>query len=261
MGNLSLTKVSRAQLFLILSHSQCNISASPTCINSMSAEIDLKRLKQIDEQTHCLVNGYCKSISSADENIPELLILICLAFYHQFECFDADVHGSMICINEDKDTMTHTADENGIGGHSQSVYGINIIDSMTEAIYGWKFKINYQYSSNNICIGIDEYQNKWINLCFSGESATNNYSLCGDGWSIWSGTACQWHQGSYKTGDEVAMIFDLYDKTLSYKINNSKRFVVFENITTSQDIKYKMCVHVFAEDESVTLMTHSISYQ
>ena len=235
-----------------------------------SVPVELRRLKQIDQRFNCLISGYVKSIISNDNDIdayiPELVILICLAFYYQIECFDPDTCGPMIIINETRDTIRHLAEaETENMQDSQSVYGTYIIDSMQKAIHEWKLEINSQWSLGNIYIGIDEYENKWINQCFGDENETVNYSWTTSGRTHKSGE--QIHVEPYlesekgNAGDVIVMTLNLFDMTLSYKKYGGDMNVVINDITKGDGIKYKLCVHLYWDNECVTLIEHSVKYQ
>ena len=134
---------------------------------------------------------------------------------------------------------------------------------MEEKIHEWKFKINYQYSKPNIYIGIDdqEHENQCIETCFGDQYESNNYSISSDGFMRRNGVLMQHSTKSYETGDEVTMILNLYDKSLSYQINESEMDVMFERVGTGDDIKYKACVHLYVKDESVTLISYQCRYE
>ena len=118
-------------------------------------------------------------------------------------------------------------------------YGSWVISSTDDGIYQWTFKILNQ--KVRMAIGIDTTYKRMDGGWF-GDDRSKSYSL----WS--NGTVDGWDGESKKTNlkfgtnDIIIMSLDLKSQTLSYKINEGDKHVLFKNIKIWDDINYCMAV-------------------
>ena len=73
-----------------------------------------------------------------------------------------------------------------------------------------------------------------------------------------SGKVTNGHYGdNFVVGDTVAMELNFEASTLRFWHNDKDLGVAFEHIPKRDTLKYRMCVHTYFEDESVTLRAFS----
>ena len=112
-----------------------------------------------------------------------------------------------------------------------------------------------------IAIGLDE--TKYIRK----DSGTFNQKISeSKSYALWhDGDKNKWdHPGIIKAKDDglhfnandtVSMILDLSSRTISYQINENKKFDdVFTNIAVGNDIKYCMCVYIHISGWGIQLI-------
>ena len=108
--------------------------------NSSTTELDLKKLKTIDQSKQDIIFGFIKQINTNKGNIevPELIIYIILSYYYEYEIFDKEFCSKTISISGmNKNIITKT---NGSCAWQTSVFGLKWIKSTTNNIYKWKIK-------------------------------------------------------------------------------------------------------------------------
>ena len=56
----------------------------------------------------------------------------------------------------------------------------------------------------------------------------------------------------FRSNDEVTLILDTGDATISVQKNDGNEQCIFKNITKSDDVQYKLCIDLFSIDNSIT---------
>ena len=60
----------------------------------------------------------------------------------------------------------------------------------------------------------------------------------------------------YQKGDVVEMTLDLNARTLAYAVNEKKKSVVFDDISTREDIEYAVAVCLYETKDCIQLLSY-----
>ena len=112
--------------------------------------------------------------------------------------------------------------------------------------YSWKFQ-NIGTKASFLNIGIDNANAKWVNSYFHVRRDEACYAYHGN-----SGDLFAWNQNSkrvgsfYKIGGILIMKLKFTENNaiLSYKANDEKEFIAWNNITTNKELKYRLAVTI-----------------
>eukprot|EP01084_Bolivina_argentea_P311364 538951_1 len=220
----------------------------------------------VDKKNYYLVFGYLNEaqqlLSSSTAiylQIPQQIYFICLAYFETdmfAEC------GPNMTISDQGTVVKYTSSSYAWN----TCFGQLRIESMSNGIHCWKFKILGCGSVGNVCIGIDGADDKdAFNNGYGFHFKTKNaYGFKCTG-ARFSGNSKDYQNSdgnsgiSYKAGDCVSMKLDLTNNTLSYNINNEKE-ETFENIKNSKHIRYRIAVTTFVTGDAVSLLKYTNKY-
>ena len=107
---------------------------------SKQIELDLKKLKQIEQFEKDIVFGYIKKIVANKNNkIPQLITFIILAFYYEFEIFDNNLSSKELTLSDLKNNIITKKNGTKIGWES-CAFGKQFIESNTNEKLIWTVK-------------------------------------------------------------------------------------------------------------------------
>eukprot|EP01084_Bolivina_argentea_P289914 497913_1 len=228
-------------------------------------------ISHIDIVVQMIVYGYInnaqKSLQSIDFNykIPEIVVYVVLAFYHEREGFSTTAH----CMESSKDykSLTYTGDYFDTCCNKNASYGTIVVDSQSNCICKWYIRIDDSFNkiaflSDDIQIGIAERNFTKTDI---GVSAPNNFIYCGKSWSDSSGMPSldnapkedvgiiiEWIDGNqtkiaygkaYGKGDEICVVLDLKKRQISFEKNGENLGIAYKDIPCSDNIRYRLCLH------------------
>ena len=182
----------------------------------------LKLLANIDARYKYSVYGWIRKAEQELQlnYIPLMIRSICILYYHDDEFFDK--HDVNVIISKDKKTVTKKC-----MGFDDITYGKYEIPSISDNIYQWDFKI--RKIADIVIIGI--------------VSDGLRYTVWSNGWAYKNGAGAGENEKiKYGENDGVSFIYDAFDANIKVAINNGKEYIVFEKVTRSDDIKYKMII-------------------
>lgn len=192
-------------------------------------------LKQVDERTKDLVNGFLKSMNN-DENsiIPSLIASICILFYNLQEFFT--ICGDDMIID---DTLTKVTTKAAVSDDVKgSCYGNIKINNKFDCIYTWKLNriaSNGGYTAVGIC------SNKtMLNRTYGGFGHDSYF------YKIASTGIADYHQKSNRTefdvrwyaGDKITVHINTRKRSFEVSANNDEMIVIFDNIKFEPDVEY-----------------------
>eukprot|EP01084_Bolivina_argentea_P289697 497508_1 len=180
-----------------------------------------------------VINNYC---FEQNINIPSDIISLVALYMVPMEYFTKC--GQNLAINNEHELVS-------VSGYDvNTAIGAMCILSTVPCIYKWFIDIKIQNSM--MTIGIACKFNK-LNSGFHLDKKSINYA-----YNCYSGYKCS--KGDYKyytqscgSNDSVEIILDLYNRTLSYSINNNTPQVAYENIIVGDDVKYNFCLAMRGE--------------
>ena len=198
-----------------------------------------------NQKNDMLCTGYARDHNVSNKHVPDDVINLCLKFYQdlkeKFEHYNPAIY--KLSNNDTRvEKMNHS--------DCSTVYGSLGIISSSPSIHQWTFKMTIPHRScTGIGLGIDETKHirkdKGYFDYYHGKSKL---------YGIWSdGELVEWNCDDYmlkrddfnlRRGDIVMMELDLYSnpKTLSYKVNDNEKQIIFNNVSIGEDIKYCMAV-------------------
>ena len=216
--------------------------------------LNFTRMKQIDPKQLLLVSGYIAQ-STKSMLFPKEIVTIIILFTQGIEKFikgpNSNKFSSKDCIFS-ADTVATILGEDHNSFVWGSLYGklsINCMDkNENENIYEWMFNIQ----ANKVSIGIhssDVNEIKSSIYCFGlgidgafyavGDTGSLEWQDRNSSWEIWNQ---QKFCGHTKKGDQIKMIFNVKNGTLSYCKNGKDLGVAYSNIDKAQIYHLAMAI-------------------
>ena len=215
----------------------------------------LHRIKNADKRATFIVFGWIRKYqseyfinhdkSSLFSNIPLSIYSICLCYYYATDKFDKNNKSECIILSND-DTCIYYSH----GATWQTIFGQRIC--IRGGVYEWKLKLikikEQGYNTWNTIIGVvDDKQNKKKILITSASDITffnNSYGFIGSQKKSYSRIDHEYQRVEYgekfeKENDEIIVILDLINNTLSYKINGNDYGVAYK---VKSGISYRFAV-------------------
>ena len=214
--------------------------------------------------------GYLRSLgknkNKADHIIPDLVLHICLLFYYQREHFSLIIEGDLgissnFELSDDKKTISLLDECWG------TAYGYILIDSLSEIVCKWNVKLQ----KNKLHKGSDF--TKYIYLGISGDEATESDNFIHIGWKdkLQRTFVCQ-GQGSrfgsekcirfdkptWNDGDVSGIKLDLQQRYIEYFVNDKSFGIVFQDIPTGEDIKYRLITSMVKNGNCAIIQSHQL---
>eukprot|EP01084_Bolivina_argentea_P167324 290415_1 len=227
-----------------------------------------KSSKQSSKRTKLIVFGYIHEHEAAESinNIPLLISYMCLSYcphdMHVIEFF-SKARNDYFEISKDKLTVTN------IGKHCHksihTIYCNKSIDSTSNIIVKWKFYIKKFDSSYKLYFALTSInENEKEGFCL--KSVMQNkpyYEVDSNGYKYSDNKVCGTCFNLISSGDTVELTLDLtnlFHGIFSMQINNRKQLVLFDDIKTGKNIKYKMALQLHPANSSVTLKSYDELY-
>lgn len=216
----------------------------------------LKELQNADDELKDLVFGFVREskVHHSLDDIPSDITYLCLLYLFEPEYFDEI--GNQTIVSNNKMTITKDGDDHI---WNNTTYCKQSISSMTNKIISWTSKMG---SMDAMCIGITSTTD-----CKSSDFSYNSsknpdsiyYAISHAGIGFFNkdndnATFKGMHRISFETGDTVTFILNLFDKTVSLKVNGSDAVILWEDIKIGNDISYKFAVSLINSEDSVTLL-------
>ena len=230
-----------------------------------------KYLQQIhndyDQDIKNIVSIYVKIVllksktATINRNIVPIIDKI-VAFYHPKEYFE--IIGQDIEISYDKLTITSSD-----LSWNNTTYGKNWIDSTSNTITKWTFKINKLVTGHidegiEIFIGITSSKSIYNDRDFTdfprhcymyAFSNFDQYAVCNG----YTGGRYEYHDTNtyftkFKTGDVLMFALDLKKKILFTKVNDDSAEIQYDQVKVGQNISYKLAVTMNDFENSISLL-------
>ena len=208
----------------------------------MSSVVDFKRIKNVNKRSKLTVYGF---VHQYEALYLSQIIDIILYFYYLTDEWDPTQIGQDLQLL-DHDTLKINASESHCGG---SAYLTNII---SHGIFSWRFKIIQGCDEMNF--GIYKYKKKIKNSYDRFYNEPNNgYAYCAfkSFGELMDPTKYGYYMleeygANCNDGDVVEMTLDLYERTLSFKVNDVDYGVAFNDIEYTQ---YRAAIFMYVYDK------------
>ena len=240
------------------------IFVSILSLSSMAGMFDQDVLKQIDDTTKDIINGYIRNeqlLLPYEENayylIPPLVIHLILLYYFDAEYFNIPYEhketSKAYKVSEDKKTITKT-DWSDI-----SIFGNIVIPSTRSSlIYCWSFKILQLHT--NLTFGITSDINDTFKAAFWRNQKSSNYGAMYSGHRVSRAIP----EASYPidhvdNNDIIKMVLDLKEKEIRYWVNDKNLGAAYTDIDVGEDIKYKMVIDMMDAQTKIQLIDYQVS--
>ena len=179
--------------------------------------------------------------------IPEIISYVTLSYYYIFDTFNRNKCGSRLRILNNNKTITNRNIIQPFDAYS-TVYGSNIIDSMTNGTYIWKFRnVGDQTYCLNIGIGNANGPCLESGLHANTRRAHYLYHCAGHSYSWQYRGVVKWQLPQFNQIQDVLTMKLQFIKgknkgILSYKINNNDEFITFDDVLREFWLSYRMVV-------------------
>eukprot|EP01084_Bolivina_argentea_P073220 132866_1 len=224
------------------------------------ASMSAAQLQQIPKRIRFLVFGCMREWQSLfdDENnhyynIPDLVIHICLAFYHNSIGFDKNKCGSGLKISGTyQNTTTCMNSRTKHSTFDNTVYHTQWIPSMSNGYITYKLRINKLHNQYTMFIGFASTDHI-IDYKFYSNTTDINYALqaCGTGWVNYGRRSNKPH---LTEGNIVSFTLDLTNSRIT--LFDQNLHICFDNIEKHKETKYKFAVafHDSYENDSISIV-------
>ena len=210
-----------------------------------------RKLKSFDHKHKTAVMGFIRSIEKTltkYAEIPAEIYDLCLAFYTFPEFFEM-VREDCFEISEDKSTVTNIKKCNE---NNHTIYMYNWIQSTSNTITTWKFKINYHnINKPNIKFGITS---SYLQGLIPEAPPTKRYVYR---YGFPMGFPFYSMANSSDKGTILSYELNLPNATLSCKIDGIEDEMVY--IAKEEKIEYIFAMQLPNKGDSVTLLEFSIA--
>ena len=220
--------------------------------------------ESVDRETQYLVYGFIHETEKLYklDNIPNIIIELCVAFFHYIDEIFSIYNPQSIQLSEDKKTITQIE-----FNRDDCNFGINQITSAdNECKYEWDLNIiKMDFNSRMqrvIYIGISSLTQMNQSKKLSGYNYLyQNWTTMTGGTSStvsWIERKRKWNLNEqygemYETGDKVTICLDFEKKQLSFKLNDIDQGVAFDDIKVGPNIKYRLIVKLCDVGSSVSI--------
>ena len=212
-----------------------------------------KKLAKIDKRYKYAVYGWIREAEHQLQliNVPLMISSICLLYYYEEELFN--ILEKDIQISTDKKCITKIRNHRSWSNNS---YGINTLDSDSDIVYQWDLKIMKSHSSY-IHIGISSkiQPNLYWRIDNTQCAGSKSYMVWEMGLSCCH-SSVEWSKNGIEFGEGniVSIILDLSKAEMRIALDGEDKGVVFRNIDKGRDIKYRLAVSLYGQDDSVRIL-------
>ena len=223
---------------------------------SQSVETDdniFSKMKRVKQSSKDLVRGYLNQLqrkhnTTSNNNVPDLIFFTCLSFYCIFNIFEL-CSKSLIISGENNNIVTKVS-----GSKWEPAYGSEWMQSNINKIIQWKIKFNAR--TDNVGVGI-------VNNNHHFDITKDFYWNAKNSYVYYSGYGNCYVDGNkrnleneqkiiFNRKDEIVITFDFAKAMISINKNNgAETAVLFRNIKTGIDIKYKFVCCILGNDTSL----------
>lgn len=181
--------------------------------------------------------------------VPDLIISLCLAYFMRFGYF---MKGNKEFQYDNHETTITNIERSRWWS---LCLGDCCINSMERYIVSWTIKINKctKYSSG-IVIGVVSKDVKYTSEQIKYE-AYNSGSLISYNHQQ---TNDQREGPKFGAKDNVKLTLDLCKKQIKMNVNYKKDTLLFENVICKRDIDYRLCVKLYHQSDSISIVSSSI---
>ena len=216
-----------------------------------------QNLSKIDPRTKVGVYGWIRKAEKELRltHIPSEISDICVLYYYQYEIFD--VVSIQVKVSEDRRSIAKLS-----GGWNNTNYGIMEIESNTNNIYCWDFKMK-KLHSYHVMIGIMDKKYMNADRYFLRDAKKVTYCQWGAGYTFntmkgkWPSQSLD-REHLFQQGDKVSMRLDLSESKLTFVINDRVQINAYNDIPKSDEIQYKMFVTMWNRDICVEILNFAI---
>eukprot|EP01084_Bolivina_argentea_P299262 515825_1 len=210
----------------------------------------LTMLSKIDKRTKYTVCGWIRNNEKLLKlnHIPSLISCICILYFRDDEIFVTT--GTKVKLSNNKKCIEKIANEYS---YSNCSYGLIEISSNDNIKCQWDLKINkkkthpHYPSGGFIIMGINS--SKQANPDKDCRIIDANYYVCSSGVGLNEYQSRIWYPYGkmWVENDKVSLCLDLKSKQIRFLTNDNDQGVAFNNIKTGNDIKYRLCVSLYAQ--------------
>ena len=190
--------------------------------------------------------------SNSTQNIPELIVFVCLAYYYESKIFEI-AHYSLVISGDNNNIIEKTS-----GGYNWncSAYGAEWMQSNTNNIYKWTVK--NIFGDRNVQFGIvSNYPHLAINKCYNSEHSYSYFfhqSLRQNGKPIPSSIRAKANaKFGCASSETIIFILNFKDSTITINKNNESD-VIFKQIKKGDDILYKLAITVYTKSNCIEVI-------
>ena len=223
--------------------------------------LKLKDIKYVDDLTFKLINGYLRRISNA-LLIPNVIITICTLFYFIKEYFaimingyttDPNYTGDYILFDDDKLSASRMWSCHG------SIYGNICIDSLSDVICKWYFKIIPLHEKDSIWdamfVDIGIHGGKVMKHLIENNIGATSFLTNGNGKILTNKRSIREKEVWYWKGNDVLSIkLNMKDRNVEYFVNDESIGIFFRDIPIGDDIKYRLAICLDGVNVTVKLI-------
>eukprot|EP01084_Bolivina_argentea_P039943 73805_1 len=201
-----------------------------------------------------LVHGYIREqFIETKHKIPTAIMDLIFSFFYlsiDIWCQNGDL------ITVDDATVTHASNDNS---NWQSALGTIVAEK--SGIHEWKIKINKIGGYSNLILGVVNASFYKPNSPFVVDFAFGTfdpiYYACIASGKKMTATGNEWtpYAQALKDNDDVKLILNLKQKTITYEINDKSMGIAFDDIEMS--CGYRFAVSMDRANESVTMISYS----
>ena len=218
----------------------------------------LEDMSIIDQRLIDTVNGYVRQMETDFEVIPSIIAHLNLAFFCKPNEYFA-VSGDNVTISNSMRTVEK------IGGHSwdNTTYGNQWIDSTEKLVVKWEFKIEHNtLTGTGMVFALLSHDTRCNESCIQkADSPSYVYNIAG---TLLLNSIHQRDKNKADigcagaAGDILTVVLDLIQRTISIidkpkDSSTSTTKLLFEDVETGEDIKYKIGVMMIEVGTKITL--------
>lgn len=208
--------------------------------------------KHITQRNKHIIYGWIRKQKHFENIIiPTTIYYLCILYFREEEIFQI-ISDNGIILSKDRKKITKI-DQNWNYDISNTNYGTEI-DSDTGFLHRWTLKLVHKIEYLNITIGITTQINP--NQIYNEDQNVLCYYFCDD-YKFSNNNENGYYGKRWMIGDILTINLDLNKKQLYLLINQKNQGVAFENILSSDKIKYRLFVSLYCIEESVEILQYN----
>lgn len=209
------------------------------------------KVEHITERNKYIINGWVRKQNNFKNlRIPTIIYHLCILYFREEEIFQI-ISNNGIILSKDRKKITKI-NQNWNYDYSNTNYGTEI-NSQTKFIHTWTLKLVNKIKYLDIIIGITTQINP--NKIYDKGQNTLCYGFCDD--HKFSHNENSYYGKKWMIGDILTINLDLNKKQLYLLINQQNQGIAFENIKSSEKMKYRLFVSLYCIEESVEILQYN----